>query len=328
MKQPSFKLKNGEEYYGIKISYSRASSYQSCPAKHYYSYVENLRTKGVVRPLSFGGDFHSLLEVRHKPKKLIKTWDKITSVYNDLSPNMQSKLGDDYLAELGEVFSDYQHVWSGSEKPIELEHEFLVLMGKINGIPVYFHGIVDEIYEDNEIGEHKTFNQQPDMAVLAMNTQVCLYSKAREIETGVKANRVRWDYIKSTPAKRPIWLDKSQRFSEATNQQITHLSWVRACLERGVTDQAIINKSEIYKPNISNFYFRVGMDIVPQMVDTVWRGFKSVAKNIVLHGETNNVKNITRDCTWCDYRPICFAEFTGGDAEYVKKTDYETRVRE
>jgi CRISPR/Cas system-associated exonuclease Cas4 (RecB family) len=323
---PTFKYQD-KEYEGYKISYSRISSYLSCPQRHYFSYVLRLRPKGVERPLWFGGDFHKLLEHRGDSDGLKEARQNIKQAYSELTGRQQEGLGEDYIQDLDTIFGDYLEVWGNEELPIETEHEFLVQIGKYKGLPVYFHGIIDEIYADNSMGEHKTFNFMPDMSVLAMNMQVCLYSKAWELETGQKLDRVRWDYIKSSPAKQPIWLEKSGRFSEATNAGITPMSWRRACEERGIDSDEELSKADKYSQNISNFFFRCSMAIVPEMVDTVWRSFKQIAKDIVTKGDENQVKNISRDCQWCSYRPICYAEFTGADAEYVKNRDYVQREK-
>lgn len=203
------------------------------------------------------------------------------------------------------------------------EHEFLIKIGKYKGLPVYFHGKVDELYEGGMMGEHKTFTRPPDMSLLAMNTQVCLYAKAHELEFGDKLKTVLWDYVKSTPAERPIWLEKSERFSTAQSSKITPFSWIRAHEERGIEDG---NKTAaFYEPNIANFFFRVRMDIHPEMVDSIWDDFKKTTRELITQ-EDSTVKNVTRDCSWCNFRPICYAEFTGADVDYVIKTDFVQRV--
>ena len=323
---PTFEYQ-GEIMEGYKFSYSRVSTYLSCPQKHQFSYVEGLKTKAVARPLFFGGDFHKLLEVRDEPVILGKTIKGIQKAYDDLTPRQQYDLGDNYLDDLFTVFGDYVETWGNEEKPVETEREFLIQIGKYKGYPVYFHGKIDELYEDWSIGEHKTFNIMPEMSVLAMNMQSMLYAKAVEIETGVVPERIRWDYIKSSPAKKPIWLEKSGRFSEATNSGITHLSWLRACEERGESALPYRDKAEQYRQNISNFFFRCSFAIVPEMVESVWADFKALCREIVTTSSSKKIKNISRDCSWCNYRPICYAEFTGADVEQVKKTDYVAKER-
>lgn len=311
----------------MKVSYSRVSSYLSCPYRHYLSYEEKLRLNRAKRPLLFGSDFHGLLEVRHSKKKFKEKFQEITEKYESLTPDIQVEMGENYLKDLKEIFMDYKKVYKKEEKPIIAEHEFLLPILKYKGEEVLFHGFVDEIYEGGILGEHKTFSRMPDMGVLAMNPQVCLYSKAWELEKGEKLQRVQWDYIKSTPAVQPIWLEKSNRFSTAKSQSITPFSWERACKERGIEDEEMINQGQAYIHNLDNFFFRQHMELLPVMVDTVWDDFIYTVKDLVKRSSTNKTKNITRDCSWCDYRPICFGEFTGADVEYIKEKEYITKER-
>lgn len=300
----------------IKVSYSRVSSYLSCPQKHHFRYIQDIVTKTRNRPLSFGKDYHTLLQFKD-PAIL----DDIEQAYYDLPAKDQELLGDDYLDDLKVIYSDYCEVWKDAEKPVETEHEFLIPIGKYKGEEILFHGFIDELYEDGTLGEHKTFNYKPDMALLAMNLQVCLYAKARYLETGKLPSAILWDYSRNVPASKPIWL-KSGKFSEANNSNITHLSWLRACKERGIDDPKILEKAKNYEPNISNFFFRCRIEIVPTMVNVAWDSFKKLTKEIITKGGDNQIKNISRDCTWCDYKPICFAQFTGADVDYVIETDY------
>ena len=163
------------------------------------------------------------------------------------------------------------------------------------------------------------------MNTLMMNTQKSLYCKAAEILWGELPKKVRWDYIKSSPAKYPAWLEKSQRFSNAASKDITPASWKRACKEHGITDEAIIKQGEQYAGNEVNYFFRVQQDVYPEMVEEVFNGFEYTCHDIVNRGRENKVKNITRDCSWCEYRDICMAEMSGNDREYVINEKYQRR---
>lgn len=313
----------------LKVSYSRVSCYQDCPQKHHFRYVRNLRAKKTAKPLVFGKDFHSLLQVRTSSKKSRKQLALLKDQYYDLGPKAQADLGDNYLDNLELIFNDYQEVWKDSKlKPTETEHEFMILVGKLRKEPVYFHGFVDEVYDDELFGEHKTYDKMPNMSVLAMNPQTCLYAKARYLETGKKFRRVLWDYTRSSPSQQPVFLEKSQRFSEAANSNITPMSWLRACAERDITDSKTLAIAEKYAPNISNFFWRCQTEIVPEMVDTVWDSFKETTRRIAVSGPTDETKHISRNCSWCEYFPICFAQFTGADVKHVLKTDFVVKERE
>ena len=142
---------------------------------------------------------------------------------------------------------------------------------------------------------------------------------------GKLPNKVRWDYIKSTPAKFPVWLEKSQRFSNAASKDITPASWLRACKERGISDKATLEMGQQYAGNENNFFFRVQQDVYPEMVNDVFAGFLYTCRDIVNRGPENTVKNITRDCSWCEYRDICMAELSGSDREYVISEKFNRR---
>lgn len=310
----------------MNISYSRFSSYLRCPYAHYLGYIENLKLNRPLRPLQFGGDFHKLLEMRGDKEKLKLARKEIEDTFYELPASWQNDLGENYLEDLNLIFGDYQRVYKKARLPDVTEQKFEIQIGKFKGESVNFVGIIDELYiNDNNkisIGEHKTFTQKPDMTTLHMNTQKCLYAKAVYIQKGILPQEVIWDYIHSRPAKEPIWLEKSGRFSSAASKDITPYSWLRGCNRQNIEDEEIRKMCNNYKHNLSNFYFRVTQEFHPKMVDSIWDGFSYTCKDIARNGCKNKTKNITRDCHWCSYKEICNAEMTGGDREYVIKKDY------
>lgn len=293
---------------------------------HYLRYTEKLKRKGKSRPLSFGSDFHKLLELRSDKTEVKKAFSHIKETFYDLDPKNQYELGDTYLEDLKTIFQDYTKVYKNEILPDKTEQVFDIQIGKYDGEPVIFTGVIDEIYELEDglkIGEHKTFSRKPDMLFILLNTQKCLYAKAVQLLTGVLPHKVMWDYIKSTPAKYPTVL-KSGKFSQAKNENITKYSWARACKEHGIKDKEILKKgSELYGGNTSNFFFRLEEEYIPEMVDEIFDGFKYTAKLIAKQGDRNKAKHTGANCSWCDYKQICYTELTGGNVEYVKKKDFE-----
>lgn len=313
------------------ISYSRASLYLRCPYAHYLRYVEGLESIKPVRPLHFGSDFHKLLEVRENKKQVKKEWKEMKDNFYRMPASWQSELGNDYPYDLKTIFQDYMHKWKDAPLPDSTEQKFELEIAEVKGEPIVFVGVIDELYDTPKgviIGEHKTFTRPPDMNTLVMNTQKCLYAKAVELIYGEKPQKIRWDYIKSTPAKAPVWLEKSQRFSLSKSKDITPRSWKRACKEKGITDPAILEQGiELYSGNENNFFFRVEQDLYPQMVEDIYAGFVYTCKDIVNRGKDNTTKNVTRDCAWCGYRDICMAEMSGGDREHTIKEKFKTKER-
>lgn len=316
----------------IHISYSRESSYLRCPYQHWLRYVRRLEKKKPERPLYFGTDFHKLLELRNEPKALRDAKEQIRDTYYAMPASWQGELGENYIEDLFNIFKDYRRVYKGVRQPQVTEHEFELDVGTCKGEPIVFVGKIDELYllkhsgvKSITVGEHKTFSNKPNMDILVMNTQKCLYAKAVQFLRGILPDKVKWDYIRSTPAAEPIWLEKSKRFSEAASTKITPMSWKRACKAHGILDPEIIQKGEKYKSNIPEFFFQVELDIDPAMVEVIWDGFLYTAKQIIRFGEKNKTRNVTRDCAWCPYHDICYTEMTGGDVQYVIGRDFKER---
>jgi len=316
----------------IFVSYSRMSAYLSCPYLHWLRYVRRLTKKKPERPLYFGTDFHKLLELRNDKEALKEAKALIQDTYYEMPAAFQGELGENYIEDLFNIFKDYRTVYKDVRQPQITEKEFELEVGECKGEPIVFVGKIDELYllkhhgvKSITVGEHKTFSNKPNMDVLVMNSQKCLYAKAVQYLWGILPDKVKWDYIRSTPASYPIWLEKSGRFSDASSTKITPMSWKRACKERGITDPDIIARGERYRANIPEFYFQVELDIDPAMVDKVWESYLYTAKQIIRFGEKNQAHNITRNCSWCTYHDICYAEMTGGDVEYVIAKDFEEK---
>lgn len=283
----------------------------------------------------FGTDFHKLLELRNNPAALKAAKQDIKDTYYEMPASWQGDLGENYVDDLFTIFKDYQHLYRDARQPQITEQEFEFEVGTYRGEPIIFVGKIDELYllkrqgvKSIVVGEHKTFSNKPSMDTLVMNPQKCLYAKAAYFFKGILPDRVKWDYIRSTPASEPIWLEKTKRFSEAASNKITPMSWKRACKDRGILDPEVIQKGEKYRGNIPEFFFQVELDIDPDMVDTVWEGYLYTAKQIIRCGAKNKTHNVTRNCSWCTYHDICYAEMTGGDAEYVIAHDFQERPKE
>ena len=105
----------------ITVSNSRIGCYLSCPYAHYLRYVEKIAKKTKSRSLSFGSDFHRLLEHRIEPKKLPKIMEEIEEKYYSLDPSQQNELGNGYLESLSTIFADYQEVYKDEKLPEHTE---------------------------------------------------------------------------------------------------------------------------------------------------------------------------------------------------------------
>lgn len=322
----------------MKISNSRFSLYLRCPYAHYLRYYEGLAEKLKGRPLSFGSDMHKLLQHRNDPKQLKQARKEIGEYFYNLPEAQQAKLGgDDYIVDLQSIFFDYQNLYADHRQPKYTERKFKVKVATYRGEPIIFNGIIDEIYKIKTrrpktyrviIGEHKTFSRKPDLSALTMNIQKNLYAKAYYFKTGILPDEVIWDHICSNPAQEPVYLVQSGRFSKAATKKVTPQSFLRACERLEITDPKVLAQADEYKNNISEFFFKTPQDVIPEAVDAIWDDFLYVSRDIVRQGHKNKVRNITRDCGWCEFRSVCNAELSGNDANYIKEQFYTQRERE
>lgn len=310
----------------FKVSYTKVNKYLTCPYAYYLVYERKLKPRSVSTALIFGADMHTLLQHRGEPKEKIKVViDELSIVYNNQPEEVKSTLGENYIDDLKEIFSDYLKVWKKEAVPDFTEYEFNIDLGETSdGRKIVFNGFIDGLYLDKEkdssktiIEEHKTFSVKPDNSTLLMSIQKHLYAKAMEELTGYFPQGILWDYIKSSPAKEPAML-KSGKFSTAKTTSVTPYSWKRACKKAGITDKAYIKEgANSYKENISNFYFRVYEPYNPSMVNKIFEEFKNTVFEIVENEGKLKRKHCSRNCSWCDMLPICKSEFLGEDSEKV-----------
>ena len=191
---------------------------------------------------------------------------------------------------------------------------------------VIFTGKIDAIVEKPDhilLVEHKTFSQKPNSIVFDMNAQALLYGKAlRLLGYKDKPIKVLWDYIHSKPAQEPVIVDG--KIKTTKNSKVIPQSFMRAVERLGVGSKEMKNKSLEFSDNIPNFFFRKEVILFDNAIESFWEDTINTIKMIYKFGETCKSKNITRDCSWCDYQPICVLELNGGDVNGLIETQYTT----
>lgn len=303
------------DYYSI----SQIRCYRACKQKWAYRYKEKLQSKKPARPLYMGSTIHKLLEVRAKGGN----WKEC--LQNEIIPEFW-KMPDTYKAELGYDFEDAcykimdQYDWVyRNEKLNYLETEFKIdykIYGKRHLI-----GYVDAIVEFNGeqfIVEHKTFKDaKMPYENTWLNSQTAVYIKALN-SMGYNIKGVIWDMIKSVPPKAPKVL-KNGNLGKQYGTQTLHSfywdGWSKENIPKEIYDQV--------KDNYSNFLDRYIVYMPEKIVDNIFKDFKSTMYDI-RHND-NCSKNLSRDCSWCQFSDLCKTELTGGDVESVKNLLFTRR---
>lgn len=313
------------------MSYSRVSTFRRCKQSHYFGYIEKLRPKTISRPLSFGGDFHRLMEGYYDPNKAapFDIYLEMKQTYYTATQAQQDALGETYLEDLKNIYEDYVafRETPSDRRLIGTEIRFEIpLPVSINGEQQVFTGVIDKLEEDPDGGliitDYKTFTRSPDADSLVMNTQASLYAKAVQTLYGQLPVKMVWDYIKSKPADEPTFLEKSQRLSRAFGDKVTLESWKRACERYDLEVELTDLEAETLKRNRETYFKLIEAEVIPQMVDRVWKDFIKTVREIKYYSKSQTM-SITRDCSWCDYQPLCIATLTGADVEYIKEKDFQ-----
>ena len=302
------------------ISQSRISMYQQCHYAHHLRYVERLKKKVPARPLIIGRAVHSILQAEAEGESDIyeclnidmsKMFDEEKAVYQESIDTTRSIMN--------EYFNYYR------EEPIRYirknkrsaEHEVTVDFGDFSVI-----GIIDGFAKQQRMKflvEHKTASKAWDSKQMWRNLQIAVYIKLAELAGYGKMDGVMFNFILNKTPTKPQVL-KSGKLSE------------RAILSLPYTVKSVIHENKLqekdYTALIQNAYTsraeyfnRVYIPINGQVIDNIWNDFLMVAREIAAFPLRD--KHVGFHCSWCQYEPICSAELTNADVDFVIRNTYE-----
>jgi hypothetical protein len=72
----------------------------------------------------------------------------------------------------------------------------------------------------------------------------------------------------------------------------------------------------------NNYFQRIFTPVNETIADQIFDGFVETAIEMRDNAGRKKDQNIGRHCSWCDYEPICRAQLTGGDVDYVKSIEF------
>ena len=138
-----------------------------------------------------------------------------------------------------------------------------------------------------------------------------------------KADGVLWDYIRSTSPSIPRLL-KSGELSQAAIDTLPEI-YLKAIKENRLNPRDYQEKLKELEGNRSSFFQRVFMPTCSELSKQLLSETVETAKEMQERGEKDCTRNLTRDCSWCEYESLCRAELTGIDADFIRKREFEKR---
>lgn len=293
---------------------------------YHNKFVLGLRRKKVKRPLVFGTIIHEIIEAHLEGKNWKKLLKKIDLDQGSMFRKEREMYGN-LIEDIRDIMTDYFEFWDGQLKPIEhdgrhSEHEFRIELDT----DLWFTGKIDAVGKAKGMRwlvEHKSFSRMPSEDERWRSIQAAVYFRALE-EMGFKRiDGVLWDYISSKPCNVPGELTATGKISQA------RIDSLPSRIERWIEDEGH-NKKDYKKlltdaeANRRNRFIRLYSPVKPRIVDNIWDDFVDTAKEMRdFHGLKKD-QNIGRHCSWCDYQPLCKAEVTDSDIDWILKREYQT----
>ncbi len=231
------------------------------------------------------------------------------------------------IEDIRDIMRDYFEYWEGSVKAIEhdgrhSEHEFRIELE--DGL--WFSGKIDAVVKAKGMRwlmEHKTFSRMPSEDERWRSVQAAVYFRALE-EMGFKRiDGILWDYVSSKPCNVPGELTPTGKISQA------RIDTLPSRVKRWLKEEDLKKKDyskmlSDAEANRRNRFIRIFSPVKPRIVDNIWDDFVDTAKEMRDNHGLKKDQNIGRHCSWCDYQPLCKAEMTDSDVEWLLKRDYQT----
>lgn len=190
-------MQNGKDS-KLRLSYSAVSTYQNCPLKYKYHYIEKLPTKPSPA-LSFGSSVHEALHwfydrptppapsAEELVRQLERCWDR--KGYKSKEEETR------YFYQAKKALESFHEKFAGNFRiPMALEHKFLIDVGVCR-----LSGIIDRVdrSEDGrfEIIDYKTNRKIPALKYLKKDLQLPIYHIASKKVWGVTPEKVSFYYI-------------------------------------------------------------------------------------------------------------------------------------
>jgi hypothetical protein len=308
----------------FRTSHSKASTYRRCHHAYYKRYVLKLRRKLKGRPLQFGAIMHELIEAVANNENPLGHLKQIEKEQGKLFASQREELGD-ILEDAEDLIKEYEEYWSANSleyteyngKSAEFKFDVeispgIFAIGKIDGLGIY--------KRHQALIEHKTARVIPNEDHRWRNLQGAIYVRIAELLKLPEIDGILWDYIRSKSPARPQVL-KSGKMSQRGLDTLP--SRIRRTLrQHGLSEKAFSLMIKQAERNRSSYFQRIFSPVKPKVVNTLFKDFVDVSKEMAeRHGEVKD-RNIDRHCEWCEFEPLCRAELQGSDVNFLIKKDY------
>lgn len=307
----------------FKVSHSKIKVYGRCKYAYHQKYVLKLRKRKKSANLQRGSVLHECIERWNLGRSWTKPYRKFKKEYDSLFSEEKMLLGD--LPQMVfDLMKGYTQHW-GEE---ELDYVSCEQYFKLPLIPgkAEIEGYIDAITQDTKKYkplETKTYKKLPNLDFLIFNPQSAIYLWASN-QMGFNSDTMIWNIIR---AKQPTY----PKMTEGGKLSLAKIDSLPHVLEREIINLGLnpnTYRKYIDSANPGSYFIRKPILMSKYIVKDVMEDLREITKDMMKQGHKLKAKNLTRDCSWCEFQPICQAELLGLDTKYIKEKDYEKRKEE
>lgn len=312
----------------MSVSQSQIKSWRRCKRAHWYKYIQHLGKIVRAAPLLRGTILHKMIETKLQkgdPMKVLAEHEKENR--RALRENPE-EYGETFIEDIRRIFQGYERAYrSDPYKVIHLEKKGEVELP--NGYHLKY--IVDAIVKDKNgrlwLLDRKSHKNIPDDKARFSDIQLVLYYWAWNLEhPKEQVDGIIWDYLRTKPPTIPEQL-KNGELTRRKNLDTDYFTYATEVANKGLNPKDYEEILLDLKARGSrDFFERVPLPSpTKEVVKSIVEDAAETAEEIAELGEKAKARNLTRDCSWCEFFDLCHAELRGLDASFVRKTKYQER---
>ena len=312
------------------VTQSSLRTWRRCRKQADYKYVQQLRPRKVERPLAFGSAVHKILEYRLAGKTTAEAIQELNKKRRPMVFAAELDHWDEIHRDAEAITNAYMAYWAthGDKlTPVKIngqvaEHKFEYDLGQ----DISLQGVIDVLPQTPDkrvwVMEHKSRGGRiEDDSVRTRDVQTMLYSRVAEGALGVKRIAgVMWDYLRSKSPTVPHVLKDGTLSKRAID---TLPSVYEAEIERlGLRREHYADILGGLDDGLKGWFRRVVLPTNKDAINTLVEESLTTGREMKRKLGVDTTRNLTRDCSWCSYEPLCKAELFGLDASFIRSREY------
>ena len=330
---------------GLRLSNSKANTFQRCPRKFMYRYEDGLRPKVKALPLERGTWLHALLETHYANydnhevkvgKRTIKTggdWHvthrALTQAFNAMFDEEKEELGN-LPEECLRIFTSYlmRYNKEDSERWKVIDTELDEIITLPSGLR--FQIIIDLIVEEPDGGlwivDHKTVGRFMPVDFMLLDAQLARYFWGAE-HMGYKPLRgILFNEVNTTPPTLPKVLQDGT-LEKRANLRCDVYTYLREIKRQGTELEPHKEFLRRLRSQQDLWFRRTRLPKDPPLIKTLMEELEMTADAIRHAQDTRHFpRSVSKDCTWgCEFLHMCQVELMGGDSSDIIKSRFTTK---